>query len=239
MRIPLVLSLVLLLAVSSFAADPKLVAANTPAWSTSFLGVARPDLAHTATIRFGRCTIGPVEYEMKIVPGGANIVRNIGQACVDPFSLLPVPSAAVDVVSILSFRNGPDHSSFTLPPIGAISGSQTVRVGPLVVDDTEGAWLTLFVDKPSTPIFLTWVDAKGDAAPISEAITVNGPVTQIHATWPGVWWLDVKIGNGIPDPYACWPAADCSAFGDVYGFATSGTPEGGNMRVYPFQVVAP
>lgn len=227
------------------AADGKLVVAHVPGpdgqppiYTTALELLATPDLVAETRIDISRCVVGPSGASLHVTPGGANYLSGLGSnACIDsPFLLLTIPPPTVTAKTIISFRYGQDRNSFTLPPIGAVAGDQVVTIGPCNSDDFEGCYLSVFPIKADTPFLVRLRDARGEAPDRVEMFKASPPVEQYRIQAKGLFWLDVQLGVGIPAPYGCWPEASCDVYGEVYGFGNSGSPDGGNLRPYPFPV---
>lgn len=225
-----------MLPAAALAAPPGLVVASTPQYSTSILVTSTPALTSPLTLNFSLCGLGPSWAVVTVKPGGADVARNIGVAsCLPPFTVFAAPPPTVKAESIITFSDGRDRSSFTLGLIGALSGDQVIRLGPLVSDTEEGSWITLFPVSAATPFLATLFDARGVLPPSIELFRADPPVSQYRIAAKGVFWLELQLGYGIPAPYGCWPKV-CGDYGTIYGFASSGTPDGGSFRAYPFPV---
>ena len=234
-------------ATAAHAETPGLVVASTPQYSTSILVTSTPALTSPITLNFSLCGIGPSWALVTVKPGGADVARNVGVAsCLPPFTIFAVPPSTVTAQSIITYDDGKNRSSFTLGAIGALSGDEVIELGwvgdgdqrrrwPLVCDDFECSYITMFPTVPETPFYLTLYDARGIAPPVVEQWPGSGPAHQHGLEHRGVWFATLQLGKGIPAPYACWPKV-CSDYGTIYGLASSGTPDGGSFRAYPFPV---
>jgi hypothetical protein len=224
--------LVVVLAFNAAAAEipRKLVVPQTGAYSASLLVIAGEDpVEHD----FSRCASGPSGAVVRLPAGGATILRNAGVAiCASGFALIDAPEGATSL-SVIRFDDGASRVSLPLPPIGALAGDGYVRVGPLIVDDEEGAWITVFAAYPGTPILVRLIDAENPlSAPIVEKFKASPPVTQYAIAARGIFFAEIFLG--VDFTYRCWPGASCDVFGSVYGFASSGSADGGNFRPYVF-----
>jgi len=193
-------------------------------WRTSAMLTALPGATSTVQVHLqnegGACPTPPIP----LVPNGAAYVRDVAYTYFcggGEFQLFPLPAGA-DIATVLSFDDGKTQSSFTLPPIGAITNTTPQRCGPIVNDGEEGTWITVFPSR-ETPMTAEVYDGAGKFV-ARELFDVKPPVSQYGLVTPlRVGFVLVKIG---------WPGFDL--YPPVYGFVNSGTPRGGNFRVFPF-----
>lgn len=213
-------------------APKKLVIANTGAYSTSIIATANPGATETVEVNFADVILYRAGVTLTIPVGGAAYARAVEKAFESskPFYLIDSTDDAAPC-TVLSFNDGATRSSFTLPPVGSIDATRSAIVGPVISDDVEGAWVTVFPSKAGTPVWLIVRDAGDLATSRWETFKADPPVTQYRLVTRGISIVEVKIG----DPwFGCLPMIDCSVYGDVYGFASTGTPDGGNFRVFAF-----
>jgi hypothetical protein len=197
-------------------------------------------LAHTQGVGYRTSVVaigGPVDTsisltdvvisgaQLQIPANTAVIAKGAGSAASSEFTLIDVPAVA----NIFSVITNPS-TSFVIPPFGAFSAAAPSRVGPIVSDDDEGTWITVFPKEP-TPVYVVTFDGAGKVVG-SETFDAVPPVTQyrITARVP-VGFVGVTITRGLP--WECFPR-DCASYAPVYGFATTSRPDSGNMRVLPF-----
>lgn len=221
LRVFVAMLCLIFLAAGAFAAEPlKLVTATSGYYSTSIVLSAKADASEAVTVDVGDCVVGPSPLARSIEPAGADVLRNVGQyLCGGPFVLLDAP-ADVDAISVISFRHGNDRSSFAVPPIGAIE-RKTKLLGPLVSDDVEGAWITTF-PTVETPLRAIVYDGRHLFVPLVEVFDAQPPVAQYRIQTEGVLFVEVEIFSfGVPFP-------------PLYGFASTGSPDGGTFRAFPF-----
>jgi hypothetical protein len=201
-------------------APKKIVIAHGNGWSTS--AIVENKTADPQTVDFNTCGIGPSPYFVTVAPNGADKVSNI-EVCGDWFALIDDPPG-LTITSILSYENGASRASFPLPPFGAIDEAHPVTVGPVVVDDEEGGWVTVFAAYEGTPIKLTLHDARHVESDLVETFEA-GEITQYRIQHSGLFYVTVEIGF---DPIGAFAGAP------VFGFASTGTPAGGTFRPFSF-----
>jgi hypothetical protein len=214
-------------------APKKLVIGNTAAYSTSIIATAKPDATETVEVNFADVILYRAGVTLAIPVGGAAYAREVEKKFESkkPFYLVDSTDEAAPC-TVLSFNDGGTRSSFTLPPVGSIDATHSAFVGPLISDDVEGAWVTVFPERAKTPIWLVVRDAGDLSKRKWETFYADPPVTQYRIQTPGISIVEVKIG----DPwFECLPYVDCTVYGSVYGFASTGTPDGGNFRAFAFK----
>lgn len=227
----LVLLLVLLsISLSLFAESPKkLLAAKTAAWDFSIIVTSGGSpLVHD----FSRC--GVTSAAKVSLPANAAQVLRDPLVCVDGFALLDTPAAPASAETVVTFNDGANAASFTLPALGVLPFDAAFKVRrPVVSDDYEGTWITVVPTYDRTPIFVVlWNALDHSAPPIVETFKASPPIGQHRITAKGTFWAEVSIGT---DPtYRCFPSKSCDVYGAVYGFVSSGTPIGGSLRVSAF-----
>lgn len=208
-------------------APPKmLLGAQTGPWKFSIVSVGSDvPLTHD----YSQCGVSSAA-KVILAPNGAAVLRS-PLVCGGPFPLLP--STGRDE-TVLTFDDGTNSASFTVPPIGAIYDDEpAILKRPLIHDDAEGAWITVAPEYDDTPLFVVlWSATSNAAEPIIERFRASKPVAQYEIKARGVFWAEVFLGT---DPsYRCFPSKTCAIYGSVYGFGSSGTLRGGSVRVSPF-----
>jgi hypothetical protein len=229
-RLAIITAFAAQLGVLQLRADPapplKLVYAHTESYSTALLLSAKADATEAATGLVTNCG-GGFGYPYNIGPGiGAAYEPELAQyLCGDSaFILLDAP-ANVDAISVISYQDGIERSSFVLAPIGAVTNDHPfTSPAPLVTSGDQHAYITTFATA-DTPMRVT-VFGGSLAAPQSEEFVATPPVSQyeIHAT--GVYFVAVSIR-----PCQLGP---CPAGAAVYGFVSGGDPRGGTFRGFGF-----
>lgn len=242
--------LIALLASPSLAEGPPLlVGASNANYSTSVELAATESMTEPETVNFSKCLVGPSGSKVTIIPGGGDVVRwlDASECLAGEFFLMTLPDPSVTAKTIIRYIGNGEASSYTIGPVGAISGSLVARNGLLASDDDEGAWLNIFPESDNTPLQITLFDAtSAQRAPVKEYLSASRPVTQYRIKARGVFHAEVKLGNGLglPEPYNCWyydPTTstwigkECSEYGKVYGFWATGYPVG-SPRIREFAI---
>jgi hypothetical protein len=225
---------ILLLAIPLAAADPPprmMLVTNTASYTSSILATSGATaLQHD----FSRCQTGPSGAVVSLLPGAAELLRNVGPwACAGSFGLVPAPAPPAAAETIVAFDDGAHSASFTLPSLGALHGNDPVHIArPLVSDVVEGAWVTVIPTFDGTPVYIELQDARSLHEPAVERFVARKPITQYRIQAQGLFWVRVSLGT---DPrYRCFPSLSCDVYGLVYGFAHSGADTGASVRVSAF-----
>jgi hypothetical protein len=223
----LLVAALIVLSCSAFADAPKkLLAADTEAWDFAIV-VESGDapLVHD----FSLCRVTSAA-KVSLPAAAAQVLRD-PLVCADGFALLPAPPAPAIAETIVTFNDGTSSASFTLPALGVLPADVALKVRrPIVSDDVEGSWITVIPTYDRTPLYVVLRDARDvDAPPIVETFKASRPITQHRIEARGVFWASIAVGT---DPtYRCFPSSTCSVYGDIYWFASTGTPAGGSFRV--------
>jgi hypothetical protein len=217
-----VLSFVAVFSAVCAEAGDKLLLAHTPGvgYRTSVVAIGGPV---DTSISLTDVVISGAQFT--IPANTAVIAKGAGSAASGEFTLIDAPP-----VNIFSVVSNPS-TSFVIPPFGAFSSASPSRVGPIVSDDEEGTWVTVF-PKETTPVYVVTFDGAGKVVG-TETFDAVPPVTQyrVKARVP-VGFLGVSITRGTGG-FECFPR-DCASYAPVYGFATVSRPDSSNMRVLPF-----
>lgn len=222
-RIPIVF--VIILTVFPLFAQKKLVVGKGAGWSTSFLAQSNSDDDVEVTIAD---IIGAGwGVTLDLPAGGAVIARNVGESFANESVAFLAPSPdAIDVVSLLSFNDGITRASFALPPIGSVTQAVSANVGPLVSDSEEIATITTFSES-DVPLYVMLTDGStGDRT--VESFTSGVGVSQYRIQSQGVYLATVHVGY-----YGFGCHSRCEG-AEVYGFASTGSPDGGSFRSFSF-----
>jgi len=223
---------------AAVAADPpplKLFVANDENYRTDALISAPAGATTTVEVSLELCKVGPSSARIELAPGAADVLRDIGEElCDGPIRLIPAPDNGI-VEMVISYENDAigARSSFVLGAVGAVTAENPSTVGPLISDGYEGAWITVVPQVDNTPLILTIEDLRGRARPVVEHFIAQraGRPTQYRIAERGIFRATVAIG--FDSFYGCWPG-ECSRFGAVYGFGSTGDPGGGTFRPFPF-----
>jgi hypothetical protein len=224
------LALFLTLNLAAEAPPPKLVAASTELWRFSIVTTAGEvalthDYSECGTLSAAKITLPA---------GGANVLRK-PVVCVYGFAMLDAPAAPASAETVVTFNDGMTAASFTIPAVGALYDDTPAQLArPLIVDAEEGSWITVIPQYNDTPLYVVLRNAANlAAAPVIETFRAKLPITQYQVQASGIWWAEVYLGT---DPtYRCFPAKTCEGvYGAVYGFGSTGTTQGGSVRISPF-----
>ncbi len=217
---------VLQLRADESAAPPrKLVYANTAAYKTTILGWAQAGATGTASGEIGDCQ--GFGYPYTIAPTGAIYVEDLASfLCGQPsFALLDAPTN-IDTLSIVSSRLGSERSSFSVPPIGAVTDESPFNSPePLVNLGDRHTYITTFAEE-STPMRATIFGGVYLYLPMIEDFTAEPPVSQYAIQATGVYFVSVSIRPCQVGP--------CTVSAPVYGFASDGDSQGGTFRAFAF-----
>jgi hypothetical protein len=208
------------------AAPPlKLVFSKNAAYQTAAIGTPKPGATETANAIITDCVGGGWPVSIAPVDGAAYTEDLSYYLCnKDGFHLVDAP-ANVDVATIIRYRYNSERSSFTIPPIGAVTETRPSVVGPLIHQGDMHAFITTFASE-RTPLraaiyggdylFLPWV----------ETFTATPPVSQYPISANGVFFVKIEI-----PPCSAGP---CPVYQPTYGFASYGDEQGGTFSAFPF-----
>jgi hypothetical protein len=199
--------------------DEKVLIANTDHYRTSVVLTGAPGSSY----ELSDCVLGGAGIRGEIPEEGVVVVRNVGDyLCSSGYLLLDAP-ADVQIQSIMRYLYEP-ATSFVLSPLRRLTETP-VQVGPLVSDDEEGSWVTVFVSE-TTPIRVEFSDGT------VEDFEATPSVYQYRIQRKGAFYARIALGHSY---WGCYThEGGCSAVKPVYGFANSGTTLGGTFRSFGF-----
>lgn len=232
------IALLVMIAGTAVADDPapsharKLVLAQGHGWDASLLALSNsPELER---VILADCIGAGWGWEFNLPPGAAALRRHAASAfcaSVDAaFFLVDAPTNAA-VMSLLSFESDSAQSSFTLGPIGYIDSAHPATLGPMISDSVDGAWITVFPAEP-TPMHILIAGQTGPDPIAVEEFVAMPPVHQHRIAHKSDQPLTAHVRVGY-EFFGCGIGRSCSDF-RVYGFGTSGRPDGGSMRTFQF-----
>lgn len=190
-------------------------------WRTDAFAFRLPNATEPPTI---------VDFATCVVPGASATldagesfrVADVGQwQCGTPqeFYLLDAPT--VDAFTFLRFNDGVTHTSFAVPPVGAISPDGVARIQPIVNDESFETNIDVLPTK-LTRVFIDIYDAHNKKIAF-ETFDAMPPVAQ--------YTLKTKLKVGA---LVITTGSYIETQPPLYGFVTVSAPDGGNSRVLPF-----
>lgn len=207
------------IAVPADAQTKKVIIANDGHYTTRVLASNTSDTSAAWSLTEAGCfAYGP----QTIVPGGAAIRDTVGQFC-SPYPLADTTVATVK--SIIHFSDGKSESSFVVPPVGAITVSTSVMLGPAINDDAIGSWLTFNASERSA-VTVTIYDGSRNQIAVETADVPKGVSQFRPATKFAVGFIRVELG------YKAFGITPSTA--PLYGFLSVASPTNSNSIVYPF-----